>query len=60
MKASVKLDTKRKVQKSTDSTIVQVGMKSGNPKGFQEVGAESQNFREGMEVAKRNCNAPSK
>ena len=29
MKANAKLFTKRKVQKSTDSTIVQVGMKSG-------------------------------
>ena len=51
--------TKRKAQKNTGSTIVHVGMKSdAGSQRLSEVGAESQNFREGIEVAKRCCAHP--
>ena len=58
MKASAKRITKRKVQKKTSP--LPLSMKSGAKSYFQEEGAESQNFKEAMEGAKRCCNAPSK
>ena len=46
--------TKRQAQKSTDSTIVQNGTKydAGDSRSLQKVGAESENLKEGVEVAK--------
>ena len=60
MKVSVKLVTKKKAQKSTDSTIAQNGKGSaGRSQRLSEKGAKSENIEEGTEVAKRYCNAPS-
>ena len=58
---SVKLVTKRKAQKSTGSTTAENGMKSDerDSRGFQKVGAESEKFKERVEVAEENCSAPS-
>ena len=55
MKANAKLVTKRKVQKSTDSTIVHVvnEVRRQNPRGPQEVGTQSENVEDGMALAKR-------
>ena len=58
MKVNVKLVTRRKAQKSTGFTIARmVRGQTGDPRGLQAVGAKRENLKEGVEVAKRYCNA---
>ena len=60
MKATAKLVTTRKVQKSTGFTIVQVGMKSGAKSQRLAGTGRHENVEEGMHVAQRYCYACSK
>ena len=54
------LVTRRKAQKSTSSTIVHSGTElDEDSRGFQKVGAKSENLKGGVEVAQRYCNAAS-
>ena len=50
MKVTVKPVTKREAQKHTGYVIAQNGTKSdGESRGFQKVGAKSENLRNGVE-----------
>ena len=59
MKVSAKHVTRRKAQKSTGFTPLPrtVRGQTGDPTGFQKVGAKSENLKEGVGMAKRFCNA---
>ena len=57
MKVSAKPVTRRKVQKNTGSTIAQNGTNSRDSRCFPKEGAKSENFKEGVEMAKKYCDA---
>ena len=60
MKVSAKHVTRRKAQKSTGSTTAENGTsQTENPRWFQKVEAKSENFKGGVEVAKRYRRASS-
>ena len=60
-KVSVKLVTKRKYRKVQALPLPRMARdQKGDPRGFQKIGAKSENVKERVEVAKRYCNAPSK
>ena len=58
MKVSAKHVRRRKAQKSAALPLpVMVRDQTVEPRGFQKVGAKNENLKEGVEMAKRYCNA---
>ena len=62
LKGNAKHVTKRKVCSTAQAVPSSrlAGGQTWDPRGFQEVGAKSEDLKQGMEVAKRYCDAPSK
>ena len=61
IQASAKPVVKKKHRKAQALPLPRMACsQTWDPRSFQDVGAENKNRKEGMEVAKRYCNATSK